>query len=157
MKRTYYVDGLEKPEISHRLFRVLVSYSDTFSLIYFRYKQNERPSKTTSTIKKELGPFQLNTRITLEWPGTKILGNQQGHIYRMVTYRSCFEVIPVLEKVNSLWDWDYPMYPMDPCFYKDGVAWFSSSTHEHWNKLCLWDDENYPLAADLESIGVILD
>ena len=152
---SYFVDGCEKEETSHSFLSVILSYSDAFSLIYFRYRENEKLSKTASAIKKKLEPYKLFSQDVTEWPGTKTR-NERGHVYRMITYRADIDVLPVLEEVATLWDWDYPRYPMDPCFYKKGYAWFAVSTHEHWNKLFLMEDPSFPLASDLESIGVTL-
>ena len=152
---SYYVDGCEKEEITHRFLRVILSYSDTFSLIFFRYRENEKLSKTAAVIKKKLAPYKIYSQDVVQWPGT-ITRNEQGHIYRMIFYRAVIDVLPTLEKVATLWDWDYPHYPMDPCFYKKEYAWFSVSTHEHWNELLLREDPAFPLASDLESIGVTL-
>ncbi len=152
---SYYVEGCEIEEISHRFLRVILSYSDVFSLIFFRYRQNEKTSKSAAMIKKKLAPFKLFSQDVNEWPGTKTL-NERGHIYRMITYRANIDVLPTIEEVATLWDWDYPLFPMDPCFYKNGYAWFSVSSHEHWNKLILGKGPSFPLISDLESIGVTL-
>ena len=152
---SYYVDGCEKEKTSQLFLRVILSYSDAFSLIYFQHRENEALSKTASDIEKQLEPYMLFSQDVNEWPGTKTR-NEQGHIYRMVVYRADLGVLPVLEQVAVLWDWDYPCFPMDPCFYKKGYAWFATSTHEHWNLLFLMDDPMFPLAPDLESIGVTL-
>ena len=135
--------------------RVILAYSDAFSFIYFRYNEKEKLSRRASLIKKRLSPFELDSRDVTEWPGTKIL-NERNHIYRMVTYRVDFDVLPILEKVNTLWDWDYPKFPMDPCFYKKGYAWFVVTTHEHCNVLYMREDADFPIVDDLESLGVSL-
>lgn len=154
---SYYVGGLEDEDVSRRFLRTILSYSDAFSLIYFKYQQNEKGSPGTAEIQKGLSRFILNSRNVTEWPGTKLLSNKQDHIYCMKTYRiDFFKMLPVFERVKTLWDWDYPNYPMDPCFYKDGYAWFAVSTHEHWNELYLRKSTSYPLASDLESLGVSL-
>lgn len=152
---SYRVDGCESKEISQRFLRAILAYSDAFSLIYFRYREEEKFSERVSQIKKRLSPLELDSRDVTEWPGTKVK-NDQGHIYRMVTYRVSMDILPILEEVDTLWDWIYPVFPMDPCFYKRGYAWFEVSTHERWNTLYLLEDASFPLASDLESIGVSL-
>lgn len=152
---SFYVDGLENNKLSQNFIRVILSYSDSFSFIYFRRKESEPLKKTAKNIKKVLSPFQINTCNAHEWPGTKLIG-QQHQIYRMITYRASIETLPVFEKVDTLWDWDYPKYPMDPAFYKNGYAWFYICSHEHWNMLYLRESNNYPLVSDLESLGISL-
>ncbi len=151
----YSVVGCENKEISHRFLRVLLAYSDALSLIYFRYQTEEKFSSKVSQIKRRLSPFELDSRDVTEWPGTKVR-NDQGHLYRMITYQVNMNIVPILEEVDTLWDWDYPLFPMDPCFYKKGYAWFAVSTHERWNSLYLQETDSFPLASDLESIGVTL-
>ena len=153
----YCVEGCENKEISQRFLRAVLACSDAFSLIYFRYRTNEKYSEGVSRIKKRLDRFRLDSRDVTEWPGTRIISNEQGHSYRMVTYRVCMDILPILEEVDTLWDWDYPLFPMDPCFYKNGYAWFVVTAHEHWNMLYLERKVPcVPLASDLESLGVSL-
>ena len=152
---TYYVDGCEDKDVSRRFLRAILAYSDAFSLIYVKHRQNEKVKSSTVEIKKGLSKFKLSSSTVTEWPGTKVW-NEQNYIYQMNIYRVDLSMLPVFEQVESLWDWDYPDYPMDPCFYKDGHAWFTVSTHEHWNKLYLRKSATYPLASDLESLGVSL-
>ena len=154
--RRYFVEGLDNNKVSHMFTRLLLGYSDAFSLIYFRYKRNERLSIGAKYIKEKLSPFVLDSREVEEWPGTQILGNEQGHIYRMVTYQVNIDVIPVLEKVKTLWDWNYRRFPMDPCFYKNGYAWFYVCAHERWNCLYLRQTDEFPSAFDIQSLGISL-
>ncbi len=152
---SFYVDGCENKDTFHIFTRAILACSDAFSLVYFRYFENEKPSKGASFIKKGLSSFKLNSRIVNQWPGTTILKNDRGHIYRMITYKADIDVIPIIETVDTLWDWCYPNYPMDPCFYKDGRAWFVTSTHERWNALYL-NDNMLKFVSDFESLGVTL-
>jgi len=73
----------------------------------------------------------------------------------MITYKAELDIIPIIETVDTLWDWYYPNYPMDPCFYKNGRAWFVTSTHERWNALYL-DNSMLHFVPDFESLGVTL-
>ena len=153
---SYRVNGCEDKDTSHLFMRAILAYSDAFSLIYFKYRHEEELTEGVSKIKEKLAPFELDSRYVTVWPGTKII-NRRGNAYKMITYRIDYDVIPILEEVNTLWDWDYPQFPMDPCFYRKGRAWFAVSTHEHWNALYLKEDGNYPLVSDLESLGVSLE
>ena len=56
---SYYVDGCEEEKTSQLFLRVILSYSDAFSLIYFRYREDEALSKTASDIEKQLEPYML--------------------------------------------------------------------------------------------------
>ena len=85
-----------------------------------------------------------------KWPGTE--SQDYGHIYRMTVYRSDIKVESILKQVEHLYAWNYPAYPMDLCFYKDGFAWFWSSSHEGIS--CFYSDDK--IAQELNELGVEL-
>jgi hypothetical protein len=60
----------------------------------------------------------------------------------------------ILCKVDCLFDWDYPIAPMDICFYKDGYCFFSVTAHEH--DACLYTDDE-GMIGDLEKMGIELE
>ena len=157
--RRYYVEGLDDPGIYQEFLALLLAYSDAFSLIYFKYREGEKTKRTTKEIKNSLSPFKISAKNVSQWGGTITL-NQMDHVYRMVTYRidrsRIFDIVDVFESVGALYDWDYPKYPMDPCFYKDGYAWFEVCSHELMNTLYLKDEVGFPSASDIESIGARL-
>ena len=157
--KCYYVDGCEQSKVWQLFQRILLAYSDAFSLIFFRYSTDEAWSQSVSGIYRDLCQYKINEQKVTEWPGTRVLGDR--HIYDMVMYRIegiSFEIMDVLERVDTLWKWDYPDYPMDICFYRNGTAWFASSAHEKWNAFYLQSgDDNLPLVSDIESLGVKLE
>jgi hypothetical protein len=123
----YYVDKCEQKDISQKFINAVFRYSDAFSLIYFQYEKGEKMKKSTRNIKNALNPYKLESRTVLEWPGTITMDNR--HIYRMITYRTDKNVLPILLSVDTIWDWNYSRYPMDPAFYKNGYAWFYVTSH----------------------------
>ena len=155
----YYVEGLESEENSSALMRILMNYCDSFSLVYFRYRENEKQKRETVRIKKILSKYKINSKSVMEWPGTKQITNHMGHIYNLVTYRiesDMSNVLPFMDEVGSMWNWDYPDYPMDPCFYKNGLAMFFLTCHEKLSTIYLRKNEGYPTISELESIGLNL-
>ncbi|HCJ14490.1 MAG TPA: hypothetical protein DHV77_04555 [Erysipelotrichaceae bacterium] len=66
------------------------------------------------------------------------------------------DVLPFMDEVGSMWNWDYPDYPMDPCFYKNGLAMFFLTCHEKLSTIYLRKNEGYPTISELESIGLNL-
>ncbi len=151
----FYVDGCEDSLISRDFLRAVLACSDAFSLVYFRYRENEKLSNSARQIKKDLSSFQLHSQYVSEWPGTKTQ-NDRNHLYRMVTYRADIDILPVIERVSTIWDWDYPQYPMDPSFYRNGYAWFVVTSHERMNTLYLEESNSVPSVMDLESLGLSL-
>ena len=158
--RKYYVEGLDDPEIYRNFLALLLAYSDAFSFIYFKYREGERTKRSTRQIQKRLSPFEISAKNVSQWGGTITL-NESEHVYRMVTYKieraRIFDILDVFETVETLYDWDYPKYPMDPCFYKNGYAWFTVCSHELDNTIYLKDESSFPLASDIESIGAKLE
>lgn len=156
----YYVDGCENREIYQNMIAIATAFCDTMSLVYFKYKQNEKSSESTKAIKKALGKYKKKSKSVTEWPLTET--RDFGHIYNMVTYNiphdlpETFIFSDALEMVNTLWDWTYPEYPMDPCFYRNGLIFFASSTHEQMNELYLRSDGDYLSVNDFESAGLHL-
>lgn len=156
----YYVDGCENRELYQKMIAIATSFCDTMSFIYFKYKQNERSSESTKAIKKALLKYKIESNKVNRWPLTET--KDFGHIYNMVTYNIPFDLpeaftfSDILEMVNSLWDWNYPEYPMDPCFYRNGLVFFASCTHEKMNELYLHSEGDSLSITDFESMGLKL-
>lgn len=138
--RSYYVEGLENKIKYISFVRVMVQMSDAFSFVYFKYNERRTLRVTVKNIKQKLQPYKLYSKKTNILPSMFTL-NESGHIYNLVAYKSVPEVVDILVLVDSLWDWDYPNYPMDLCFFKNGYAHFISSAHEEYSILYT-DDKN---------------
>ena len=150
---TWFVDHFADRETYHGFLSYVGAFSDAFSLVYFRYRPDEEPSQTVRQISEALQPYLIYEQDVNRWPGTETK-NELGHIYRLHAYRRTMDSLKALEIADSLWDLDYPKFPMDLCFYRKGFAWFSSTVHERWNELCT--DQPYVIA-DLKSIGLRLE
>ena len=153
----YHVENFTSKSVYHDFLSLMLAHSDAFSLVYFQYDRNEEPHENVRRIMEALSPYEISNKDVTRWPGTITMDFR--HIYNLRVYRinktnpiAVFDILDVLETADSLWDWDYPEYPMDLCFYKNGFAWFASSAHEQWN--ALYTDEPAGIAADLESIGL---
>ena len=159
MEYSYYsVGNCDNMDVWKVFLGVLQVYSDSFSLIFYKHKPNERDCMRTSRIKKKLRPYLLDQRETTIWPGTEILTLNHGETYQIATYRCNVEMwnaLEIMERVGTLWDWDYPL-PMDLCFYKNGRCLFASSAHERWNALFLSEDQDFLSENDLLSFGLTL-
>lgn len=147
--KSYYVAGLDNPSTYLKFIEYMWQRSSTFSLVYFRYNSSEKMKKTCRSIKTQLEPYKNFEKNVLKWPSMETR-NDNNHIYRLAMYKSTIDTKNVLAQVSSLWDWDYPMFPMDLCFYRNGYAWFAASSHETWNALYV-DDKN--TAAEMRALG----
>jgi hypothetical protein len=156
----YYMDGCENREIYQKMIRIATTFCDTMSFIYFKNKQNERSSESAKAVKKHLSKYKIKSKNVSVWPLTETL--DRNHIYNMVTYSiprfapDAFSVDNVFGMVNTLWDWQYPEYPMDPSFYRNGVIFFATCTHEEMNELYLRSDGDSLSVKDFESVGLKL-
>ncbi|MBP3554378.1 MAG: hypothetical protein J6K63_01940 [Clostridia bacterium] len=148
----YYIEDFEDREGYEKFIDHMLSYSDYFSFIYFRYRENERMKKTTREIHDALAKFKVKSKFTHEWPGTISFDDQ--HFYKIVLYRSDPAAKEILCRFTHLFDWDYPMAPMDMAFYKDGMCVFSVTAHER--DASLYTDDK-KLVHTLEAMGVDLD
>ena len=132
-----------------KLIDFMIANSDAFSLVYFKYKENEKLKHQAKSLSIALKPFKIFQKNTNIMP-SMITVNQNKHIYNLTIYKACAEVLPLLKSVDSLWEWDYPYYPMDLCFFRNGYAWFVSSAHENYNSLNTDDKEMISAIGDLD-------
>jgi len=100
----------------------------------------------------QLRPYQVRQTITDRWPGTITL-NANQHIYQMIVYSCKPEVINTLKKPKFLFNWDYPMYPMDLAFFRNGYCWITSTAHEEFAAIYLNSQKE---ASELAQLGVKL-
>lgn len=159
--KEFYVKGLEEKEIYRHFIDIMLAYSEAFSLVYYRKTGKEKERRSIKSIKKILEPHKIYSENVLKWPGTTILQKSQDQIYDLSVYRfvdTDWNVIDALENAKSLWAWDYPLLPMDLAFYREGYAWFYSTTHENINHLFLnlENNSNFLSISDLESVGIKL-
>ena len=152
----YYVEGCEDRELYQAMIGFAIALCDTLSLVYFKYKHNEKSSESVKAIKRALRKYAIKSENVLEWPLTET--RDTNHIYNMVIYSipKDFTFVDVFDMVNTLWDWDYPEYPMDPCFYRNGKVFFATCTHERINELYLNSEGDSLSARDFEIIGLKL-
>ena len=53
----------------------------------------------------------------------------------MYVYQTTGAGLKILEKMEDIYEIDYPEYPMDISFYKDGICVFGCCAHEELNQL----------------------
>jgi len=150
--KCFYISELKSKIQYEQFIEYMLLNSDYFSFIYFRYKENEKMKKSTKEIHDNLKNFKIKSKFTNKWPGT--VSFDEDHFYKFVLYRSTVEAKDILCKVKNLFDWDYPMAPMDLCFYKDGYCWLSVTAHEADVSLYT---ENKNILKDLDTIGIELE
>ena len=148
--KLFYLINLDIEEIYEKFIEIMLDYSDYFSLIYFQYKPGEKMKKSSRLIKDSLLKYKYISKNVKEWPGTISLDRE--HIYGFTLYHSNDSVNQILRSVKSVYNWDYPKYPMDLCFYKDGCCIFDSVAHEEIARLYSNDNNLIEL---LSEIGVI--
>ena len=145
----YFLNGLEKKELYSAFIRYMINRSEEFSLVYFSYP-NTRMKSSIRAIKESLAPFQLSRKETNIMPSMATLNEERGR-YLLTYYRAAPDALDILERAGSLYEWDYPMFPMDLCFFREGYAWFISSAHERWNTLYTDHPETI---RELETLGL---
>lgn len=147
--KCFDVDDVKTQEQYTKFIEYMLSYSEYFSFIYFRYSENEKMKKSAREIHDALKKFKVKSCFTNEWPGT--ISFDTTNFYKFVVYRSDVSVKEILCRYHRLFDWDYPQAPMDLCFYKNGYCCFSVTAHEC--DATLYTDDNQ-LIFDLQQIGM---
>lgn len=150
--RCFYISDFNSKKLYEKFIEYMLLNSEYFSFIYFRYRENEKMKKRTRVIHDSLKNYKVKSKFTYEWPGT--VSFDENHFYKFVLYKSSLEVKDILCQVNRLMDWDYPIAPMDLCFYKDGYCWFSVTAHEE--DFSLYTDDK-AVIKDLQNMGVELE
>lgn len=128
MKR-YCFENFKSKEKYEEFIDYMLSNSDYFSLVYFKYKSKEKYTETVKEIRDLLRFYKVSAYKSNNMPSMITL-NMNNHIYETVIYKADIGTKTALLKVNDIFDWDYPEYPMDLCFFKDGYAWVITSAHE---------------------------
>ena len=132
------------------LLKYSLEKSDAFMLVYFSYKPDERMKKIARKIHDGLRTYKIKKRYNPIWPNTRSL-NQFEHQYKIVFYRAEPASLDYLLLCSGLLDWEYPSYPMDLCFFKDGYCWFYTTPHEEYGYIYLEDENEMKI---LENLGV---
>ncbi|MBQ3256618.1 MAG: hypothetical protein IJA67_04305 [Oscillospiraceae bacterium] len=125
--KAYFLEAFSNREDFIKFLAFMLSESDSFSLVYFRRKENEKLKSKAKTISEGLKKFKLSSRATQSWPNTETLDFE--HSYKLVMYAADMECLDVLSSVENLYDWNYPA-PMDLCFYRNGYCWLAVTGHE---------------------------
>ena len=132
---TYDVLKEPKGKDYHTLIDMACARSDAIMLIY----QNYHEYKKMSAMRDQLKPYCLISRETKRWPVTQTWDTR--NTYTMELYAITDEVNAFLHKLNRLYAWLPPPYPMDIAFFRNGVCWFASSAHEGFAWV-IWEDES---------------
>lgn len=146
--KSYTIHDFNNWEEYALFIRFMIDKSDKFSLVYFKHTEDEEWLKPVENVYNTLKSYTVYEKKTTMWPGTITL-NENNHIYNMVVYKSIPNVEEALLTAFSLYAWDYPILPMDLCFYRDGYAWFELCAHERWNRIIIENDEDVQMLRDL--------
>lgn len=157
MKR-YWINEFDDKEKYLKFMEYMLKKSEMFTFVYFKYRESERTKRSTKNIQKLLKPHKICSRVTNHMPGMETR-NDNNHIYKLVFYRAEPDAINAFSKADRLFAWDYPEFPMDISFFKDGFAWFVSVSHEKDAVLYTDDkqtvDELIEIGVNIEEYGEI--
>lgn len=157
--KEFFLEEFKNRETYIEFIKYMLSHSDAFSLVYFKYRENDRMKKKTKTIYENLKRFKICSKKTQEWPNTVTFDEE--HIYTIIFYHADVECLDTLTMVDDIYDWYYAKAPIDLCFYKDGYCWLAVTAHEHMASLYTDNKEEVEelrdLGADLEFCGETVD
>lgn len=127
-------------EVSQETYRLFIEYalkySDAFMLINYKSKQNA--AEKCKGIFLQLRPFRIKRRRTWKWPSNECMKDpwqKYDYFYELNMYRASEDALDILLEPGGLFQWHWPHYPMDLCFFKDGWCWFSITAHENFATL----------------------
>lgn len=136
-----------------------IEHSDAFMLV--EYKSSEKTGKSYYQTFEELEKFQIKERgkenNIWKWPNMEAMYDElraeycEPYDYIIRMYRADMAVEKVLQKPKSLFNWNWPDYPMDLSFFKEGVCWFATTAHE--KNAYIYTDSN-DLLQDLKQLGL---
>lgn len=145
-------------EPNGQIYKKLIEYSietcDTFMFFICNYEQIDNYREKMSCFLAMLKPLLKKTRhngvkVTC-WPGSKSWDNRFER--DIMFYRSDKSAIETLLRPTGLYQWQYPDYPEDICFFRNGYCWLTTSAHEGLAYIITNDKSEYN---KLESIGVV--
>ena len=146
--KEYFIEKFDDRQKYLDFLEYVIDRSDAFSFVYFIYRETDKVKKSTREISDLLRPYKIYSKTSHEW--ASMITRDYDHIYKLVMYRAVPEVIKALSKVDDIYEWDYPKYPMDLCFFKDGYAWITTCSHEYH---CWLYSDDKDVFSDLIGLG----
>ncbi|MBA3674470.1 MAG: hypothetical protein H0W75_05850 [Chitinophagaceae bacterium] len=108
------------------LTSALLNYAETFSFVI---RKDGSYSQSIKFLLIELEKYLVDYRSVSEWPGTKLLWEEDKAV--LYTYYLNNETAFILYNYEDyLFNWIHPASPEDLVFYKNDKAFFISITHE---------------------------
>ena len=147
--KSYYLEGLDNTDTYRSFVEYMIEHSNEFSVVYLRFSDGKL-KKSMRKIKEELKPFHLRRAETNVMPSMITLNGENGH-YILTYYLADEKALPILKRVDSIMEWDYPKMPMDLCFFRDGYAWFVSSAHEGY---CILYTDDPNTLEEIRGLGI---
>jgi hypothetical protein len=142
----------------------LIEKSEFFSLISYN-NQNEPMTEECIDMRENLARLRVASERTTVWPGNSVTNIDRSSYYEIVYY-STTDKNPgdpdwderhtarmLLSPVENYCDWDFPRLPMDLCFYRNDLCWFSVVAHE--NLIAVYTDSEQEIK-EILSIGTKL-
>ena len=123
-----------------------------------KIEENKISEKSLIPFSEKLKPYLIKKRNSpIKWPGMiKWLGMMEitpddNYIIDICVYKVCNEVKTYLAEPKGLFNWKYPYFPDDLCFFKDGFCWFSTVAHEGY--ACMYIKNSVELEI-LKKLGI---
>lgn len=115
--------------------RYALERSDAFLLVFCDYDSKQSYEKRKKKLREELSGYRIKSRRNPSWPSNEIHTDKYKCFVDI--HRMSLEVLPFLLKTEGIYNWMYPTYPEDLCFFKNGKCWFASCAHERFASILL--------------------
>lgn len=149
--KEFFLDKFNDEQAYKRFIEYMLLHSDSFSLIHFKYRENESTKRSIKQILDSLKKYKISSKNTQKWPNTETQDTK--HFYKLILYHSDIQCLDTLAQVKDIYNWDYPNAPMDLCFYRGGYCWMAVTGHEQMAYLYT-DNKNE--VEELQNLGAKL-
>lgn len=115
------------------------------------YRNRTIFKKNTESFLEKLKPYLIKKRnLPTEWPGLKVILDKHTKV-DICVYRIYDEAKNTLLEPKGLFNWRYPYFPENLCFFKDNYCWFYSIAHEEYAYIYIKSLEE---VKELENLGL---
>ena len=136
-------------EVYDKLLKYALKNCDAFMLVLCNYYKDPLYQERVVQFEKKLEPLLIKSRNNRSWPGTE--GPDEGRQYKINFYRCHPSARESLFQPLSLYNWLYPYFPEDLCFFIQGYCWLRTTAHEEIGEIFLRDEQERRI---LQSMGI---
>ena len=114
----------------NKLIRYSLETCDAFMFVCCNYYNSGIYKKEVKPFVKDFQPLAIKRRHDPQWPGTTTSDQGGKYKFNINFYRCDESAYDLLIKPGNIFGWEYPHYPENLCFFREGYVWLSTVAHE---------------------------